>query len=368
MRRSAAASPLPAVLPVPAVLTVLALAAACGGTATSTANHPANHASAHAVPSIATGEPPSIVTGIEPAGGIFGPASIWKTSIVDAPVAADSAALVAHLAAEVADRYGGVAAFNAHQYNPALTVVGPDQPTSQIGFFDCQGKGAEPAGLREQLSDVPIPATASIAKGTDAEVTIWQPSTDRLWELWRASRTATGWQACYGGRIDHVSTSPGYFADQYGATATSLPGVGGMVGIADVRSGSIDHAIDLEIVDPRAGTFSYPAQRDDGDSTDPTSIPEGTRLRLDPSVDVDALHLSPIATMVAKAAQTYGFIVSDRSGAVSVEAEDPQSAEALTGVDPWVALEDGVPDYAILKGFPWADLQALPQNWGKPAG
>ena len=50
----------------------------------------------------------------------------------------------------------------------------------------------------------------------------------------------------------------------------------------------------------------------------------GTRFRLDPSVNVDKLQLHPVAKMVARAAQTYGFIVTDQSGAVAVVTAPPR--------------------------------------------
>ena len=63
-----------------------------------------------------------------------------------------------------------------------------------------------------------------------------------------------------------------------------------------------------------------PAQRSDGSNRSDDAIPAGTRLRLDPSVDVADLGLSPVAAMIARAAQTYGFIVTDKSAAVAVTA------------------------------------------------
>ena len=71
--------------------------------------------------------------------------------------------------------------------------------------------------------------------------------------------------------------------------------------------------------------------------------------------------------MIAKAAQTYGMIVVDRAGAVAVIAESGNGDLAATGVNPWNTLLGGIPAYNQLKGFPWAQLQALPVDWSKPA-
>jgi hypothetical protein len=137
--------------------------------------------------------------------------------------------------------------------------------------------------------------------------------------------------------------------------------------LADIQRGSIDHALALAIVDPAPWTsVSWPAQRSDGSPSSTSLISEGTRFRLDPSVNVDGLALTPLAKMVAKAAQKYGFIVTDKAGAVSIVAESGKGVQAKTGVNPWTAIMGSTPDYAMMRNFPWGKLQALPQNYGKP--
>ncbi len=303
---------------------------------------------------------------IAPYAGVFGPESVWDVRVGAAPLAANSAAQVANLLAQVRGAYGGVAAFNAHQYDTSLVTAAAGTPTTDVHFDNCQHKAAEPAGLAAQFADVPIPAGAVPSSGSDSELTVWQPSSDRLWELWVTRHTAAGWQACYGGRIDHVSRSPGYFTGGFGASASGLATAGGMVGIAEVRRGEIPHALALAIIAPAdSSRVSYPAQRSDGFSGDPAALVEGTRLRLDPRIDVATLPgLTAIAREIAQAAQTYGFIVTDRSGAVAVDGESGAAEQALTGTDPWRALEHGVPDYLVLKNFPWQDLQVLPPDYG----
>ena len=70
--------------------------------------------------------------------------------------------------------------------------------------------------------------------------------------------------------------------------------------------------------------------------------------------------------MVAKAAQKYGFIVTDAGGCTAISAESPAGAIAATGSDPWKPLMNGTASYAILENFPWSKLQALPKDYGKP--
>lgn len=286
-----------------------------------------------------------------------------------APVAADSAAQVTNLAQQVTDHYGGVAAFNVWDYNTTVAVSAPDQVRTRVIFDDCQHKGAVPYGLygvNGQFEDVPIPANAAAASGTDSELTVYSPSSDQVWEFWVAKKRVDGWHACWGGRIDNASTSPGYFSSYFGATATGLPNAEGMVTVADARQGHIDHALSLQVIDAAAALdISYPAQRGDGQGTSP--IREGTRFRLDPAVNVDALPLNTYAKMIAKAAHTYGFIVSDKGGAVAVLGESGAAVTANGGVNPWNGLLGNTPNYSVLKNFPWSSLQAVTKDWGKPA-
>jgi hypothetical protein len=69
--------------------------------------------------------------------------------------------------------------------------------------------------------------------------------------------------------------------------------------------------------------------------------------------------------MIAKAAQTYGFVVWDKAGAISLRAKDPKSYTQLGQPSPYPALFNSVPTYAILNNFPWKNLQFLPMDYGK---
>ena len=61
--------------------------------------------------------------------------------------------------------------------------------------------------------------------------------------------------------------------------------------VRELKRGRIDHALAINLPAPRAGTFAWPAQRTDG-TGDATTLPEGARLRLDPTLDLDQLNLA----------------------------------------------------------------------------
>ncbi|GAB47021.1 hypothetical protein [Mobilicoccus pelagius] len=303
----------------------------------------------------------------------FGDDDVFSVDVRNAPVHPDSAAMNRNLRGQIDPNYGGVVGLNTTHYNPVLYVVDETTPRVRVEFDDCQKKGYTPTDLfdgRKQFVDVPVPADAQTSVGTDSTITLWSPSTDQLWEFWVMKRTKSGgWSACWGGRIDDVSSSPGYFPNPFGVSASGLVTTGSMITLKEAREGRIDHAMGMALLRPaRWDRVWYPAQRSDGTDPSPHAIPEGARLRLDPAVDVESLDLTPLGKAVARAAQTYGFVVVDTAGAVAVMAESSLPEQKATGTDPWEEILGGVPHYKQLENFPWDRVQVVEESYGKPGG
>ena len=298
--------------------------------------------------------------------GLFAPDSVWNACLpADAPVDPDSNKLVAGLLAEVAreQRAGTGPYIQTDSYSTPLYIVRARQRGVRVAL-DEPG-AAWRRGLQRALRRVPIPKGARPAAGSDAHLTIWQPARDSLWELWQAHRAGGRWHASWGGAIKGVSHSPGYFdsgswpglsRSSWGATATSLPVIGGTVLTGELRAGLIDHALALSLPAPRADVFAWPAQRTDG--TGPAdAIPEGARLRLDPGLDLESLHLPPVTLMLARAAQRYGMIVRDQThAAIGLYAQDPGRGKR----NPYAGrggLFGGLTPTQLLAAFPWSSLE-----------
>lgn len=245
---------------------------------------------------------------------------------------------------------------NTTKYSTPVYVVGAGHRTQRVKL-DTWGPD-----LQEQFDAVPLPADAKPAAGTDAQLVVWQPSTDRMWEFWQMHRDHDGWHCRWGGAMSDVSSNPGYFTHtgqtkDWGTTATGMPLLGGLVTLTDLRRGYIDHTLAIALPETEAKYWAWPAQRTDGGGWTHgiTAIPEGMRFRLDPRVDVDALHLPPIDRMLALAAQKYGIVVRDKAGAVAFYGQDPTP----TGSNPWPAeFQDQWPNQ-VLARFPWTHLEAL---------
>ncbi len=283
----------------------------------------------------------------------FAPGSFWNAPLAgDARLAPDSSSLVAELVRQtrVYDPW-----LNTTRYSTPVYVVESDQPAVRVTL-----DSYNPA-LERELASVPIPPEAVPAAGNDRHMVVWQPSTDRMWELWAADKRANGWHARWGGAMSDVSRNPGHFGavagtGNWGATATGLPLLGGLVTLKELRRGRVDHALAIAVPEARRDSFVWPAQRDDGVSDASGAIPEGTRFRLDPTLDVEAMSASPFVKMLARAAQKHGIVVRDTSGSVAFFGEDPTP----TGTDPWPAVWQGGWPNQVLRGqFPWSRLQVV---------
>src|SRR4051794_14646653 len=301
---------------------------------------------------------------------LFAPDSVWNARVDGAGerLAAGSAAEVAQLTRESrAAARAAIGPFIAYKsFSTPLYEVPGDQPTVRVALE----RGGAPGRreLQRAFDAVPLPPDARPAPGHDSHLTIIQPATDRLWEFFHLARRGSRWTAGWGGAIDNVSKSPGYYHAAswpgarftWGATATSLPVIGGTILISELQQGDIPHALALAVPDARANAWAFPAQRTDGNVTDPASLPEGAHLRLDPSIDVDKLPVPPVTKMMARAAQRYGIILRDRTErAPQFYIEDPAQFIAAHGYDPVRRAFDGLFPTELLAHFPWSHLQVL---------
>ena len=77
-------------------------------------------------------------------------------------------------------------------------------------------------------------------------------------------------------------------------------------------------------------------------------------MRLDPSLDLDSLGLTPPEKTIARALQEFGMILADSSGGFSLYAPHPHSFPT----DPYPA-RFGTDDYAGIQKIPFDRMQVL---------
>jgi hypothetical protein len=281
---------------------------------------------------------------------------VWNAPLAaHAPLSPLSSTYVSELEQQVA-RYGPW--INTTQYSVPVYTVRSNQPLVPV-TLETRGGSADRLA-RDLREGVPIPADAEPAEGTDHHLVVWQPSRNTMWEFWLAGQHDGVWHARWGGKMTGVSTDPGYYShpSDWGASATSLPLLGGLIRIGELRAGRIGHALAFAIPRAAATTFAFPAQRTDGSDHDPTAIPEGTRFRLNPRLDINALDLPRVTKIIALAAQRYGMILRDQSGAVAFYAEDPAPTRSEPYTGPHGLFQGEYPSQ-LLRDFPWSHLEVV---------
>jgi hypothetical protein len=304
----------------------------------------------------------------------FSPHSFWNTPLpAEARVDPRSRVLISDLMRyvrrEQADRNGPW--INATSNGVSIVTVGANQAKVAVRL-----NHSPDTNLSAAWSAVPLPRWARPSPG-DNDLAVWQPSTDTMWEFFQLHRDGSGWEAEWGGAMRDVTSDPGVYgpgawpaaSDEdeswWGVTAASFPIVGGAMTYDDLKAGQIDHALAIVYPNVRRRTFVSPAQRDDGWSTDPNALPEGTRLRLDPSLNLAKLQMPPLTRMIAQAAQRYGIIVRDQSPVMAFVQQDPTGDPAFLALSP--KLTDGLYASQLLASFPWSHLQVmrmdLHQGW-----
>ncbi len=310
------------------------------------ASTPASNPAAGQSSTPAAGESTS---GLTLAQGTFA-SSFFDQPVTTRPVAANSAAIVANLVSQYQTYYGSVGVNQMPVFNvPATEPLVPVSVRPGCNNFTASTGTA-----------IPIPPNAYTTDPNyqhDSDIIIQQPSTHSVWELWKAVNNGNGtWSACWGGKLD-PTTSSGVFPFPWGLAASGISYMATMITEADVQSGSINHAIAMQVV--RCDHHTAPSTRGDCNS-DPGEPAEGTWLRMPAGVAMPA-GLTPFAQMVFHALQTYGMVVVDQAGAVMLQAESAQdwTTTGHSGADPMVASWGGKPQYATLGNIPWGSLDVI---------
>jgi hypothetical protein len=296
----------------------------------------------------------------------FSATSFWNKPLsASAPLDPSSAQVVGAFDQVVAaEESKNEVNINTTAWSVPIYTVPAGQPTVRVRLEN--RSPSTNAALQVAWDAVPLPRNAQPARGTDKHLVVWQPGTDKLWEFWALEDTPTGWRARNGGAMQNVSSGPGLYGPQawpgattkWGASSPGLSIAGGLITLEDLERGQINHALAIAVPNPRAKVYASPAQKTDGTSISPLSLPEGAHLRLDPNLDLSTLHLPHLTLMMAEAAQRYGIVVRDRSSNVTFVAQDPTP----TGTNPYTGPNgyfEGPGPIKLLASFPWRHLQLL---------
>jgi hypothetical protein len=291
---------------------------------------------------------------------------MWEPIAANAAVAANNADLQALLADPEANMVANLVSF-------AVPVV-EWSPTATAVPLTILETGHDGWGYNElsTVASLQLPAEAAPATGSDGKLVIIDRANNRVLDLLAAARTESGWAAKWGGVYpldgDGTSSAPAYQgpnAQVYPepvsrGTGSGISSLAGLVTVDDIATGSINHALvfatDRACGPPFTGTFWPPATTTDGWVEDGPCIPEGARIQLDPSINVDLLGLDPGKTMIAKALQQFGAYCIDNGGSrLGFIFELARTPEQVA-----VYEQAGLSgDYASLTDLPWGSARML---------
>lgn len=286
------------------------------------------------------------------------------------PTASDSPALVSSLDSQAHVFYGTATdanvGLNTVTHTPPMYVARNTDPLYDVKSWSCQGHtGSIATMFNENMQDINIPADALADPSDDGGMTIYNPDTRQLVELWKARKVDGDWQACWGGRINDADKSMGVFSGTWGMSASGMAMWATTIRASEIAQGRIDHVIGMSIPYTKS-TISSPAVRTDGWRTG-TELSIGQMLRLPASLNIDAMTLSPLARTIAKAAQEYGIIITDTGGSVAFSAENANGM----ATNPYPALFRNRYAFQELQArpglgeaaFPLDQLVALPMDY-----
>lgn len=110
------------------------------------------------------------------------------------------------------------------------------------------------------------------------------------YDLWRARRSQDGRSFSYQFMRIWDLNGPGFLApNRVSARGSGLPFLGGLITPEEIAAGRIDHALAISVPAPSTGNYVQPASATDGIGR-VTSLPEGARLRLKPSVTLRSIQ------------------------------------------------------------------------------
>lgn len=220
----------------------------------------------------------------------------------------------------------GTKSASLHDYG--VTIVQPSQVDAATPRFAVPLANAAAWG-DPGVGTVPIPPGTVVAPMTttfgdpgDAHLAIADDTDNKVVSFWQMVKTVgppESWAATYAG----LAALDGDGRETAGSsTATALSRYAAVIRayeltIAAAANTGLNHALFVS-TNISTSTFRYPASKSDG--TNPASvatpIPQGARIQLDPTVDVDAIAgITAGERVIAKTLQTHGAYIGDSGGA-----------------------------------------------------
>ncbi len=244
----------------------------------------------------------------------FSRSSYWNTPLPRrAPVDPESHAILRFLRRDSGQSFiglGGTGRTGA--WGMPIYRAGRGDPVYDIANNCSQPKPPE-------FKRVRIPFGARADPTSDAAMTVYDRGRGLVFALWHArfDSGARVWSAC-GGTVYYLRSNGLHgqlrLSDEpRNMGHRGIPPPTWAVRLGDIRAGAIQHVLKIAVPTTKC-RHVFPMVADECGTRARHAPPEGTRIRIKPSVDLKRLHLSSAARVVARALKRYGALIGDRSG------------------------------------------------------
>jgi hypothetical protein len=264
---------------------------------------------------------------VEQAYRAFKPSSWWNTPLPDdARTHAHAAGILDYL--RTAPQSGAgcltLAGAGENRWGQPIYWAGAGDPEYDV-------RGVEPQlQWPPELNSLRIPRSAKPAESNDAAMSIFDLGRGYVTALTGARFDAESKQWSASGATVTYLDSNGLHASLNQSsdrrnTGTHRGNNGATMAVRwdEMEAGAIRHVLKIASGPEVANRFVFPMVGSDGDdvSGDPSVPPQGIRLRIRASVELERLGLHPQALVIARALQRYGMYIGDsgRNTALKLE-------------------------------------------------
>jgi hypothetical protein len=243
---------------------------------------------------------------------IFPANNPWNQRVDKRPVASNSAALINEIGAGT-----GLHPDFGKPYGIPYVVVGKHTKRSRVSF--------DYADESDRVG-YPIPPHPPIEDGGDRHILMVERDSCRLYELYAAEKTPSGWHAG-SGAVWNLRSNKLRPKGWTSADAAGLPILPGLARADEAQRGAINHALRFTVQRTRRA-YIYPARHYASSDSSASLPPMGLRVRLKASFSLRGYPRQ--ARIVLTALKRYGMILADNgsdwfiTGAPSPKWDDEQ--------------------------------------------
>ena len=290
---------------------------------------------------------------------------LWRPLPASVVLDSNSAAIVTALSSDpapgnpLAGTANGKHLLNIVDYG--VPLQGPAGITSSTPRFDIAFTNVPAWGSDPLSTTMPIPAGTLNAPGSDKHLGVMDPTIGQVFSLWQWNGSSgASWGAQVPLYHDGLERGGG------SSTAARMSRPAGVIRYAEIQAGKIEHALFFASNMVKATTFRYPALGTDGanGTAETTPIEEGTRVRLNPSVNLDAISgITQMELIIGRALQKYGAYCGDQTtGPRMGFIMEYKGTTVADNQAYWDAMAGGAQgDYFDMVKIPWSQLQVLRQ-------